>query len=135
MTGPGADPPLHPSGERTALLPTGSVPAVAPLAHGIAPAVTAALATGAPAHGEISAGTAADALRAEEIARTRLFIRMGWLLSVVAAATVLVVDAPRVIAGLSVTGLAVGIVVSAGYHRTFTDPARYTERALMTLSV
>ncbi|HEX4416958.1 MAG TPA: protein kinase [Kofleriaceae bacterium] len=81
------------------------------------------------------AGTAADALRAEEIERTRLFIRMGWPLSAVAAASVLVIDAPPVLAALFIAGMVLGMVVSAGYHRAFADPRNYTERALMTLAV
>ena len=118
-----------PSGERTALLPAGEVPAIAPLVRALA----------APAVGEPPAGTAVvtaiDAMRDEEIARTRLFIRMGWLLSVVAIGTVFVVDAPRALAIVFVAGLVIGMVVSFGYHRAFAEPRNYTERALMRLAV
>jgi serine/threonine-protein kinase len=79
--------------------------------------------------------TAVDAMREEEIARTRLFIRMGWLLSVAAIATVFVVDAQPVIATVFVAGLVLGIAISSGYHRAFADPRNYTERALMVLAV
>ncbi|HEY0189968.1 MAG TPA: serine/threonine-protein kinase [Kofleriaceae bacterium] len=74
-------------------------------------------------------------MRAEEIERTRLFIRMGWLLSLVAAGSVFVVHAPTALAALFLAGLVVGVAVSAAYHRAFADPRRYTERALMTLAV
>jgi uncharacterized membrane protein len=60
---------------------------------------------------------------------------MGWLLSVVAIATVFVIDAPRAIAILFIAGLVIGIVVSVGYYRAFAEPRNYTERALMTLAV
>jgi protein kinase-like protein len=128
-----------PSGEVTALLPRDEVPAVAPLARVLAPVLPPAPGEAALASGrqpQVPAiGTAADAMRAEEIERTRLFIRMGWLLSVVAIGTVLVVDAPRAIAILFVAGLVVGMIVSAGYHQAFAQPRNYTERALMTLAV
>jgi serine/threonine-protein kinase len=125
-----------PSGEVTALLPRDEVPVVAPLARVLAPAPSGAA---APTPGRQAAvpapGTAADAMRVEEIERTRLFIRMGWLLSVVAIGTVFVIDAPRALAILFVAGLVAGMIVSAGYHRAFAQPRNYTERALMTLAM
>ncbi|HSR97624.1 MAG TPA: serine/threonine-protein kinase [Kofleriaceae bacterium] len=131
-----ADPsePAQPTAEVTALLPDGAVPEVAPLARALAPPQAAAPATSSQS-ALPDAGTAADAMRDEEIERTRLFIRMGWLLSVAAMVTVFVVDAQPVIATLFIAGLVIGIVVSAGYHRAFADPRNYTERALTTLSV
>ncbi|HET7506098.1 MAG TPA: serine/threonine-protein kinase [Kofleriaceae bacterium] len=140
----GADPPEHkralPSGEATVLLPGEDVPSIAPLVRALAPASQPPSA--APPSSEslaslasLAPGTAADALRTEEIDRTRLFIRMGWLLSLAAIATLFVVPAPREIAVLFTTGLVIGMVVSYGYHRAFAEPRNYTERALMTLSV
>jgi hypothetical protein len=123
-----------PTSEVTALLPDDQVPAVAPLARALAP-VPAPAPPAASRSSLPEAGTAADAMREEEIDRTRRFIRMGWLLSVAAIGTVFVVDAVPVIAALFIAGLVIGIVVSAGYHRAFADPRNYTERALMTLSV
>jgi hypothetical protein len=120
-----------PTSEVTALLPDDEVPAVAPLARALAPVPAPAAASRSS---RVEAGTAADAMREEEIERTRLFIRMGWLLSVAAAATVFVVDAPPVIAALFIAGLAIGIAASVRYHRAFADPRNYTERALMTLA-
>jgi serine/threonine-protein kinase len=120
-----------PSGETTALLPDGEVPEIAPLARVLAPAPAAPVAEAPGA----APGTAVDAMRDEEIARTRLFIRMGWLLSLVAIGTVFVIDAPRVLAIVFVAGLVIGMIVSYGYHRAFAEPRNYTERALLTLAV
>jgi len=141
--------PALPSAEVTALLPSDEVPPVARLAHVLvpatavapSPAAAAAAATASPPVDAASQpeapapGTAVDAMRDEEIERTRLFIRMGWLLSVVAIGTVFVVDAPRAMSILFVAGLVIGMIVSFGYHRAFAEPHNYTERALMTLAV
>ncbi len=120
-----------PSGEATALLPAGEVPSIAPLARALAPAPVAAPVT-APIAAPV---TAIDAMRDEEIARTRLFIRMGWLLSLFGIGTVFVIDAPRALAISFVAGVVIGMIVSSGYHRAFADPRRYTRRALLTLAV
>ena len=121
-----------PSGETTALLPAGEVPSIAPLARALAPPP-------APRPAPVTARdtapvTAIDAMRDEEIARTRLFIRMGWLLSLFGIGTVFVIDAPRALAILFVAGVVIGIIVSFGYHRAFADPRNYTRRALLTLA-
>jgi eukaryotic-like serine/threonine-protein kinase len=79
--------------------------------------------------------TAADAMHNEEVERTRLFIRMGWGISVAALATIPLVDAPRTMDVAFVAALSVGIVVSAWYHRAFADPRRYTARAMLILAV
>jgi eukaryotic-like serine/threonine-protein kinase len=79
--------------------------------------------------------TAADAMRNEEIDRTRLFIRMGWAISVAAIAITPLLEAPRAMSIAFVAAMTLGIVVSAWYHRAFADPRRYTARAMMTLAV
>jgi serine/threonine-protein kinase len=79
--------------------------------------------------------TAADAMRDEEIVRTRLFIRMGWAISVGAIASVPLLHAPRAMSIAFVAALTIGIVVSLWFHHAFADPARYTERALVVLAV
>ncbi|MEO7734660.1 MAG: serine/threonine-protein kinase [Kofleriaceae bacterium] len=79
--------------------------------------------------------TAADAMRDEEIHRTRLFIRMGWAISVASIASVPLLHAPRAMSIAFVAALALGIVVSGWFHRAFADPARYTERSLVVLAV
>jgi eukaryotic-like serine/threonine-protein kinase len=117
------------TGESTQLLSSGVVRAPAPLA------LIAAGRAPPPAALTVSLTTAADAMRNEEIERTRLFIAMGWLISVVAGSTVFVVDAPRLIAILFLAGLAVGMLVSSFLYRRFADPANYTERALSVLAV
>ena len=83
----------------------------------------------------LSLTSAADALRNEEIERTRLFIVMGWLVSLVAAATVPFVTTPRATATLFVSGLVIGIAVSAVVYRRLADPANYTERPLLGLAL
>ena len=118
------------SGEATAILPSGGVPPVAMLAR------IAAGQSHPPSVGSsLSLTTAADAMRDEEVERTRLFIRMGWALSVLVAATFPFVDAPLAMSMVFAFGLLVGVVVSVGYHRAFADPKNYTERALLTLSI
>ncbi|HEY5945256.1 MAG TPA: serine/threonine-protein kinase [Kofleriaceae bacterium] len=83
----------------------------------------------------ISLTSAADALRNEEIERTRLFIIMGWAISVVAIGTVPFVDAPPVTAALLVGGLVAGMLISFVFYRRFADPQKYTERALLGLAM
>src|SRR5512135_3443516 len=70
-----------------------------------------------PLPGTISVNSAVDALRDEEIARTRTFIAGGWAISVVAIAAVLFMDAPRVLIDVFVGGLVVGFLVSARLYR------------------
>jgi serine/threonine-protein kinase len=84
--------------------------------------------------GFASLTTAADAMRNEEIERTRLFIVMGWVISLVAAATTLFVDAPRAMAIVFNVGLAIGVAYGYAQYRAFADPARYAERKVMTLA-
>jgi len=79
--------------------------------------------------------TAADAMRDEELDRTRLFIRMGWAISFASIGSVPLLHAPRAMSIVFVAALALGILVSAWFHRAFADPARYTERALVILAV
>jgi len=108
--------------ETTGLLPSDLVPEVSPLLR--PPQVLGS-----------SVISAAAALRDEEIERTRLFIRLGWLLSVVVIATMPFVDAPPALSIAFIAGLAIGGFQSFFYHRAFVDPERYTERALAALAV
>jgi len=84
---------------------------------------------------EVAIGNAADAMRDEELERTRLFIVMGWVISVIAIGAVPFVDAPRAMAVAFVGGLVIGIAVSAVLYRRFADPRTYTERALLGLAL
>ncbi|HSS00671.1 MAG TPA: hypothetical protein VLM79_26610, partial [Kofleriaceae bacterium] len=95
--------------------------------------VATVVADRATSHGSLT--TAADAMRNEEVERTRLFIRMGWAISVATIATVPLLHAPRAMSIAFVAAMSFGIIVSAWYHRAFTDPERYTERALVLLAV
>jgi serine/threonine-protein kinase len=83
----------------------------------------------------LSITSARDAMRDEEIARTRRFIEVGWGVSAMAAGTALFVDSPRAIAITFVVGMLVGVFVSVPFYRAFRDPAKFTERALITLAV
>jgi serine/threonine-protein kinase len=77
----------------------------------------------------------AEAMRHEEIARTRLFIAMGWLISVIAAIAVAFVHAPPVLSILLVGGLGIGVVLSVFTYRRLADPANFTERELLRLGL
>src|ERR1051325_3551664 len=85
--------------------------------------------------GSTTLTTAVDAMRDEEIERTRLFIRMGWAISVVTIASVPLLHAPRAMNIGSVAAMAIGIAVSAWFHHAFGDPRRYTGRAMLVLAV
>jgi serine/threonine-protein kinase len=87
-------------------------------------------------HGSVTlATTAAEAMRNEEVERTRLFIRMGWAISGAAIAGVPLLHAPRAMSIAFVAALGLGIVVSAWFHHAFADPGRYSSRALLVLAV
>jgi len=119
------------TGERTAQIPSDRPPEISPLARVAAGKPAAPAADESP----LLYTTAADAMRDEEVERTRMFIRMGWLLSVAAMGTIPFVDAPRAMAMVFVIGMLVGMVVSYGYHQAFADPRKYTERSLLSLAV
>src|SRR5438552_1433762 len=98
--------------------------------------VETAMATQAtPSVAAHSLTTAADAMRDEEVERTRLFIRMGWGISVASIGVVPILPAPLATLIAMVTAMLVGIVVSIGFHQRFADPRNYTERAMMKLAV
>jgi serine/threonine-protein kinase len=79
--------------------------------------------------------TAADAMRDEEVERTRLFIRMGWGISVASIGVVPILPAPLAMQIAMVTAMLVGIVVSIGFHNRFADPRNYTDSALIKLAM
>jgi serine/threonine-protein kinase len=111
-----------------------------PLAGPPAPAPLALVAAGRhatpyPDTPSISLASAADAMRNEEIERTRLFIIMGWVISVIAAGTVPFVEAPPFTAWLFVSGLVAGMAISSVLYRRFAEPANYTEPALLGLAM
>ena len=88
-----------------------------------------------PASRSVSLTTAADAMRNEEVERTRHFIILGWIISIISSGVLLFVDAPRTVAIVFLSGLAVGMVISVRYYRLFADPTEYNDRRLITLAL
>ncbi|MBA3454504.1 MAG: protein kinase [Deltaproteobacteria bacterium] len=79
--------------------------------------------------------TAVDALRNEEIDRTRLFIKLGWFISILSLGTVPFLNAPTAMNVMFCGMLVVGIVLSWWFYRSFENPANYTDGALLRLAV
>jgi eukaryotic-like serine/threonine-protein kinase len=79
--------------------------------------------------------TASDALHDEEIDRTRLFIRLGWLISIGAIGVVPLLPAPHYMQIAMVAAMLLGIAVSFPLHQRFANPAKYTARALFGLAI
>ena len=122
------------TGEQTAQLPADRPPEISPLAR-VAAGLPPKPVTPADPESPLALTSAADAMRDEEVERTRLFIRMGWLLSVAAMATIPFVAAPRAMSATFVIGMVIGMIVSFHYHQRFADPKNYTERSLVSLAV
>ncbi|MBL9019003.1 MAG: serine/threonine protein kinase [Myxococcales bacterium] len=122
------------TGEQTAQLPADRPPEISPLAR-VAAGLPPRPVIPADPDSPLALTSAADAMRDEEVERTRLFIRMGWLLTLAAMATIPFVDAPPVMNVTFVVGLLIGMVVSFHYHQRFADPKKYTERSLVSLAV
>src|SRR5688500_6302051 len=78
--------------------------------------------------------TAHDALHDEEIERTRLFIRLGWVISIGAIAIVPLLPSPLAMQIAMVAAMLFGMAGSFVYHQRFADPAKYSERALAQLA-
>ncbi len=110
--------------------PLPRAPSPASTAHASTPSLT----RGTPVPSTMMT-TAADAMRDEEIERTRLFIRMGWAISLVSIGTVPFLHAPQPMAIAFIAAMLLGIVVSVVFHQWFADPAKYTGDALLKLSV
>src|SRR3569833_522689 len=79
--------------------------------------------------------TAADAMRDEEIHRTRVFIRIGWAASVAGMAAFPLLDGVPSVTAAYAAALVLGMLVSFGYHQAFRDPQRYTSRAIFVAGV
>src|SRR5262249_33489810 len=88
-----------------------------------------------PGTASLSLTTAADALRDEEVERTRKFIVGGWGISIATIATVPVLPSPLPLRIAMVTAMVAGIVGSSFFYRAFADPRRYTESALVKLAM
>jgi len=124
-------PRLTPARPISAALPRAPTPRPMPAHRGLEPASGRGVKTGS----QVLLTTAADALRNEEIDRTRLFIKLGWGLSVLVIATLPFLGAPRVTNIVFCAGLVFGMVYSYGLYRAFADPARYGDTALLKLAV
>jgi serine/threonine-protein kinase len=79
--------------------------------------------------------TAAEALHAEEIERTRGFLELGWLVAVAVIALVLVVPGNRRLAMVLIATIGVGLLVSIWIHRQLRDPARFDAHKLTALAL
>lgn len=85
--------------------------------------------------GTISITTAAEAMHHEEVHRTRVFIRIGWLASLGGIGSIPFVDSARWIVIAFVAALVLGMLVSFGYYRMFRDPRTFGPRPLFVLGV
>ncbi|HET9991409.1 MAG TPA: hypothetical protein VFQ65_22920, partial [Kofleriaceae bacterium] len=77
---------------------------------------------GTTVHSPGAITTAADAMRDEEIHRTRVFIRIGWAASLGGMAALPVLDGVPVVTAAYAAALVLGMLVSFGYHQAFRDP-------------
>jgi serine/threonine-protein kinase len=76
-----------------------------------------------------------DALRVEEVRRTRAFLRIGWIIAVgVAIALPAVPGDPRIAWALA-AALAVGVAGSAWMYRALRDPAAYRPARMNLLAL
>jgi hypothetical protein len=79
--------------------------------------------------------TAADALRGEEIARTRSFVRLGWIVAVGVAAATAALPGDRSIAVALEVMLAVGVAASAWLYFRLGDRARLQPRMIVAMAI
>ena len=79
--------------------------------------------------------TAVEAMRNEEVHRTRVFIRLGWVASIAGFFALPVVHGDPTVRVAMVGALLVGIVVSFYYHQRFAVPENYGPSALRVLGL
>jgi hypothetical protein len=79
--------------------------------------------------------SAADALRAEEVKRTRDVLRIGWLVAVGVAAAVLLSPGNPTIRNVLLVILALGIVGSAWMHAQLAQPQNYSPSRMNLLAL
>jgi serine/threonine-protein kinase len=91
--------------------------------------------TPAPTPVSVAITTAAEALENEEVQRTRVFIRMGWLASLAGLGAVPFVESTRPMVIVFVTALTIGMVASFGFHQAFRDPTKFGPRSMWALGV
>jgi len=68
--------------------------------------------------------SAADALRDEEVERTRMFLRLGWIVAAVSVLGVLAVPGDRRIAGALLASLTLGVIGSLWIYRELRTSTR-----------
>ncbi len=79
--------------------------------------------------------TSADALRDEEVARTRAFLKVGWAVALGVVAIVLVTPGDRGIASALMGLVGVGFVVSLWLHHELRDPTKFAQSKLTVLGL
>jgi eukaryotic-like serine/threonine-protein kinase len=77
----------------------------------------------------------ADALRVEEVRRTRAFLRAGWMVALGVAVALPIVPGDRRIAWALVAALAVAVTGSAWMYHQLRDPARYRPARMNLLAL
>ena len=77
----------------------------------------------------------AEALRAEEVKRTRELLRVGWLIAVGIFIAIPIVPGDRRIGIALAVAVAIGVAGSAWLHRDLGDPGRYDLRKLNLLAI
>jgi serine/threonine-protein kinase len=76
-----------------------------------------------------------DALHAEEVRRTRAFLRLGWVIAIGVAIALPIVPGDRRIAWALLAALAVGVIGSAWMYRELRDPSRYRAARMNLLAL
>ena len=117
--------------DRPADVPEPSIRALATPKPAMAPSLAGASHPGTSA----SLTTAADALRDEEVERTRKFIVIGWGISIATIGTVPLLPSPLPLKIAMVAAMVLGIVGSSFFYRAFADPRQYTDGALLKLAL
>jgi eukaryotic-like serine/threonine-protein kinase len=78
---------------------------------------------------------AADALRAEEVKRTRTLLNVGWIAGLVVAVAVLIAPGDRRLAQVLLALLAIGVLGSIWMHRELRDVNRYRTSTMTLLAL
>ncbi|MFN0250295.1 MAG: serine/threonine-protein kinase [Kofleriaceae bacterium] len=78
--------------------------------------------------------TSVDALRDEEVGRTRVFLKIGWVVALGVVAMVLVTPGDPRIATALLSLVGVGLVASAWIHVRLRDPMKFSQRTLSALA-
>jgi len=79
--------------------------------------------------------SAADALRAEEVKRTRELLRIGWLVAAGVLAALALTPGDRPLAAALAAALAAGVLGSAWMYHRLRDPRRYSAAQMNALAL